>query len=175
MRLLTSPLLSAAILAAALALPGLANAQAQVQNPQHRHEHRAERAAHVPGKHIEGRIAFLRAELKIKPEQAAAFDRLAETMRAEAAQMQQRHDARQANPPAENEAADIRAERRIQMMKDHLAAQERYLAAFKPLYASLDAEQKKAADELLGRKGGMMGGSKHGGHHGGHHGGMRHH
>src|SRR5258706_6979606 len=43
----------------------------------------------LPGRHVEGRIAFMRTELKITDSQQAQCERVAATMRANAAQMDQ--------------------------------------------------------------------------------------
>src|SRR5258708_20477592 len=43
----------------------------------------------LPGRHVEGRIAFMRTELKITDSQQAQWERVAATMRANAAQMDQ--------------------------------------------------------------------------------------
>ena len=77
-----------------------------------------------------------------------------------------RQQASTQTPPSAIE----RMERRQAMMKEAVAAQDRYLAAMKPLYQSLSEEQKKTADALLAR--GM--GGPHMGHGMGKH-GPRHH
>ena len=69
----------AAVLAggAAVALgPMVADAQSQQPQQQPR-----ERAAFDPGRHVEGRIAYLKAELKITDAQAPHFDAVANVMR----------------------------------------------------------------------------------------------
>lgn len=133
--------------------------------------HNADQARHVPGRFIEGRIAFVKTELKLTAQQQPLFDKLAEEMRAGAKAMQERHAehqqaSAQGNAPATTSALE-KLERRSAAMKEMTAAQDRYLAAFRPLYQSLSDEQKKTADELLARAGGP-GGMKH-------HRGMRHH
>ncbi len=49
-----------------------------------------------PGQHIDGRIAFLKAELKITPEQEKLWNAYAEAMRQESASMQAMHEQRMA-------------------------------------------------------------------------------
>src|SRR6185437_4453954 len=85
------PAFPALALAAALAgtaglstLPALAQTaqpQAQDQAREHQGHHREFSAA----RHIDGRIAYLKAELKITPQQEPQFDRVAQAMRDNAA------------------------------------------------------------------------------------------
>jgi LTXXQ motif family protein len=96
---------------------------------------------------IEGRLAFLRAELKITETQANAWNTFAEALRANAQKLA-------AVRPAMMGGA-------TQALPDRLDAQERWLTArlegirairtaFTPLFSSLSDEQKKTASELLG-------------------------
>lgn len=125
--------------------------QPNAQPPAVHHQQRAERPA--PGKYIEGRIAFLKTELKLTSAQQPLFDKLADEMRAGAKTMQERHAQRQqasATPPVQPSALE-KLEHRQAMMKEMTAAQDRYLAAFRPFYQSLSPEQKKTADELFAK------------------------
>lgn len=134
---------------------------------------------------IDGRVAFLKAELKITPaqeskwqefekvlrQQAAERRTAGEKMRAEmqakrAAFQQQVEEAKAKGQPIprptrESVSAIERMERQQKFMKARLESQEKMLDAFKPLYASLSDEQKKTADELFAR-----GPGGRGGHHG---------
>lgn len=116
-----------------------------------------------PARFIEGRIAFLRTELKLTTAQQPLFDTLANEMRASATAMQARFEAHRqqasAQQPVQLSAVE-RLEQRQAMMQEMVSAQARYLAALKPLYQSLSDEQKKTADTLLAR--GMGGMGKHG-------------
>jgi protein CpxP len=107
-----------------------------------------ERHAFTPGRHLEGRIAYLRAELKITDAQAPAFDKVAQAMRensqALAGAMQKMRGNRD-QPRSAVEHLEARAE----FDKLRVQSSERFLAAFKPLYDSLSPDQKKSADELL--------------------------
>lgn len=140
---------------------------------------RPERAAFQPGRHIEGRIAFLKAELKITDAQAPAFDKFAEALRTTAKEAEARMEARHAAapkppaPPAGGQAAAPaelpkppsaleRIERQAEGAKFMAASSQRILDSFKPLYTGLSEDQKKTADELVGRYLGP-----HGGPHGG--------
>lgn len=153
-----SPLFAATLLAA---IAGTAPAsQAQPAPDQVKIEQHVERPA--PGRFIEGRLAFLRTELKLSDAQLPLFERLAEETRAGAAAMQARHAERKAQDRAQPASAVERLEKRNAVMKEASAAGERFLAALKPLYAALSDEQRQTADQLFAR-------------HGGRHHGMRHH
>lgn len=153
-----SPLFAATLLAA---IAGTAPAQAQPATDQVKVEQQSERPA--PGRFIEGRLAFLRTELKLTEAQLPLFERLADEMRAGAKAMEARHAERKARDKAQPVSAVERLEKRNAVMKEATAASDRFLAALKPLYASLSDEQKTIADQLFGRHGGR------------HHHGMRHH
>jgi hypothetical protein len=164
-------LLAASVLAAGFG-GGLAFAQPAPQSGAQppAHEQRMERHAHEhgnPGRFIEGRLAFLKTELKLTAAQQPLFDRLADEMRAGAKTMADRHEARRQQASAQSPvsvSALEKLEQRQASMKEMVAAQDRYLAALRPLYQSLSAEQKQTADQLFAHHGGGMG--KHG---------MRHH
>lgn len=160
-----SPLFAATLLAAIAGTAPATQAQPatdQAKVEQVRVEHHSERPS--PGRFIEGRLAFLRTELKLTEAQLPLFARLADEMRASAKAMEARHAERKAQATAQPASAVERLERRNAVMKEFTAASERYLEALKPLYASFSDEQKDVADLLLGKR--------HGGRH--HH-GMRHH
>lgn len=151
-------LIAASVIASGFA-GGLALAQpaSQPGAPAAAHVQRADRAA--PGQFIEGRIAFLKTELKLTAQQTPLFDKLADEMRTGAKAMQERHAQRQqasATTPAPQSALET-LERRSTAMKEMTTVQDRYLAAFRPLYQSLSDDQKKTAD-LLFAKGGHPGG-----------------
>jgi hypothetical protein len=153
MRNKTSIALAAALLAATAATPLVASAQtagaptAGAAQPQ---QHR------VRPSRIEGRIAFLKAELKITDAQTAQWNAVADAMRKNDAtmrsMMRQAHDARQQQQGAPN-ALDALA-RREKFAEARTEGVKQFAAAFRPLYASLSDEQKRTADELLGRQGG---------------------
>ena len=160
MRNKSSIAFAAALCLATAATPLLASAQsvappapgAQQQAPRER-----------PSR-IEGRIAFLKTELKITDAQTAQWNTVADAMRKNDAAMrdlmrQARGEHRQGSAP---NALDALAQReRFAEVRAEGARQ--FAAAFRPLYASLSDEQKRTADELLGRHGGPR-----------HHGGWRH-
>jgi hypothetical protein len=108
----------------------------------------ASQPMHVHHSHIEGRIAFLKAELKITDAQLSAWNALADAMRANSADAESRRQnamAAHGKPMTAVEHLDMR-ESMLQNAAAHVA---RINAAFKPLYASLSDEQKQAADELF--------------------------
>jgi hypothetical protein len=99
-----------------------------------------------PADHIEGHIAFLKAELKITAAQEGEWDKVAEAMRkdvteAKAADRQYISKTRPSAIDSLNERtyyAELRAQ-----------GERRFLEAFKPLYGKLSDDQKRAADELF--------------------------
>ncbi len=115
--------------------------------------------------HVEGRIAFLRAELKITDAQATAWNAFADALRANAKTLGELRGSMTTQPdPAP------------QSLVDRLALQEKWLtarldgtraikAALVTLAGTFSDDQKKAAEELLtphmgmmrGMRGGMMG------------------
>ena len=130
-----------------------ATAPQQTQEPE-RHHHSASR-------HIDGRIAYLKAELKITDAQAPQFERVAQAMRQSAQSRDQAMQQMRANRDQPKTALQ-QLEARTQFAALRAQDSQRFLDAFKPLYASLSDDQKKAADEMLARHG----------HHGHEHGRM---
>jgi protein CpxP len=98
--------------------------------------------------HTEGRIAFLYTELKITPAQQAQWDRVAAAMRSSGQDRHQAFEAMRAARGTEQNAVQ-RLEASAQMTTLRAQSSQRFLEAFKPLYASLSDDQKKAADELF--------------------------
>jgi len=152
------PAFPALALAAALAgtaglstLPALAQTaqpQAQDQAREHQGHHREFSAA----RHIDGRIAYLKAELKITPQQEPQFDRVAQAMRDNAAARDQAMQKMRGDRDQPKNAVE-RLELRQQLAAERAQDSQRFLNAFKPLYASLSDDQKKAADDMLTRHG----------------------
>ena len=109
--------------------------------------------------HVEGRIAFLRTELKITDAQSGAWNELAAALRENA------HILDAARPAMMAQMGCCQTE--AQSVTQRLDAQERWLsarlqgthtikAAVTKLYAVLSANQRKTADELLAPQIGMM-------------------
>jgi hypothetical protein len=107
---------------------------------------------------VEGRIAFLRAELKITEGQASAWNAFADALRANA---QKLGDIRASMMPKPGTAPQ-----QVPTMADRLDQQEHWLlarlegtrtmkSAFTKLYDALSDDQKKTANELLAPHMGM--------------------
>jgi len=94
---------------------------------------------------VAGRIAFLKAELKITPEQEPQWSKVAEAMRANA----KATDAARAQMPEGPKNAVQALETRGQKAETVAKNTERLLAAFRPLYQNLSPEQQKMADAIL--------------------------
>jgi hypothetical protein len=111
---------------------------------------------HVHHSHTEGRIAFLKAELKITDAQMPAWNALADAMRTNSRESEQLHKQAFEAHGKPMSAVD-RLDMRERMLQNAVAHTGRFDAAFKPLYAALSPEQKQVADELF---------AGHHGHHG---------
>jgi hypothetical protein len=106
--------------------------------------------------YVEGRIAFLKTELKITPDQAKLWDAYADALRASAKTMAGMHAAMTTIMTAT--ALPERLDAVESVMTERLDAFKQTKAAALPLYAALSAEQKAAADEIMPAMGmGMMG------------------
>jgi hypothetical protein len=104
--------------------------------------------------HVEGRIAFLRTELKITDGQLPQWNAFAEALRADARRMTEMHGMMGQGASA---SAPERLDRMEKMTAGMLEAVRSTKAALTPLYAVLSDEQKKTADTLLQGPMGMMG------------------
>lgn len=101
--------------------------------------------------HIEGHIAFLKTELKITPAQEALFAKVADAMREDVKEFGQARQQAVANfhmPPTAVQILEMRANLATLRAK----TEDRFLAAFRPLYQSLSADQKQVADEMMARR-----------------------
>lgn len=105
-------------------------------------------AGRMPGLHLEGLIAFLKAELAITDAQLPLWDKVVAAMREDVARMTplmaQAWDGQGAP-----ETAVAYLEQRANLAAVRADGEARFLAAFRPLYDALSPDQKKAADELL--------------------------
>lgn len=132
------------------------------------------------GGHVEGSLAFIKTELKITDAQGSAWNNFADAYRAFAASkpammmqgggmmsggmtggesggMAQGNSAMPQGRSAMSYPDRMKAH--MQMMEEHVEAGKKFAPAAEALYASLTAEQKKAADDLLPMftmMGGMM-------------------
>src|SRR5260370_3677457 len=118
---------------------------------------RAPRQPQAPGRHpsasrhIEGRIAYMKAELKISDAQAPQFERVAQAMRDNAKSVDQAMQQMRGNRDQPQNAVE-RLEARSQFASLRAQFSQRFLDAFKPLYASLSDDHQKAADDILARQ-----------------------
>ena len=145
-----TPFLAAALLTSAAAV-GLSPALAQnppapatseaVQSPMHHH------ARMLPSQLVDGRIAFLKAELKITPAQETQWQQVATAMQQNATAL----DGVIGNARQQSGSMDAvqRLALREQFAKIHADNDARLLTAFKPLYASLSPEQQQMANMLV--------------------------
>ena len=104
--------------------------------------------------HIEGRLAFLKTELKITDAQLPLWNAVADVIRANAKTMGSMGDGMMGDMQTSTLPEKLAA--REKMMTAHLEALRKLKAAVDPLYAALSDEQKKTADELLIGPMGMM-------------------
>jgi len=105
-------------------------------------------------KHIDGRLAFLKTELKITDAQLPLWNALAQAMRANATAMQAMPDAMMGMSKAAT-LPDKLTERET-MLTARIEAVRKLKGAVDPLYAALDANHKKTADEIMLSPMGMM-------------------
>ncbi|OQM75707.1 Spy/CpxP family protein refolding chaperone [Manganibacter manganicus] len=99
--------------------------------------------------HVEGRIAFLRTEMKVTDAQQPLWEAVAAALRENArASTGMMQEAVAAGMPAS-------LERRERHLTANLESLRRLRAAVEPFYASLDEAQKAAADTLLAPMGMM--------------------
>jgi periplasmic protein CpxP/Spy len=164
MKTLRTPFLAAVLLTGVAALgltpapaetaPAPANATAQSA------PHQPGKAWMMPGQLVDGRLAFLKTELKITPAQEGEWQQYAAVMRQNAQSLDQTiATARQHRGTAMN--AVERMEVRGQFAKVNAENQARLLTAFKPLYASLSPEQQHVADALMTQRRGWNRGWHH--------------
>jgi len=99
---------------------------------------------------LERRLDFLRSELRINPSQEQAWAAFADAVRRDAEmdrdQVRDRRGVARGGPEA---GIVERLERRQQRLAEQSAHYERLLSALRPLYATLNEDQRRAADENL--------------------------
>jgi hypothetical protein len=108
--------------------------------------------------HVEGRIAFLRTELKIISAQSAAWDKFADALRENAKGMSTMGGMSRgmSGQNAASEALPQRAAREEKMLEARLEGVKKMRAALDDLYGVLTDEQKKMAETLMPPHMGMM-------------------
>ncbi len=108
----------------------------------------------LPFEHVEGRIAFLKAEIKITNAQTPQWNAFADTLRSNATAHRAVHEQMtQGGMPA---AWPDRLAFQQKALSTRLDAVKALETAARPLYAVLTDEQKKLADKLLSGSMGMM-------------------
>jgi LTXXQ motif family protein len=115
----------------------------------------AEAMCNSMGSHIEGRLAYIKAELKVTDAQDALWNAYAvaardnaKTMIARCSTMMGKHDSQVSLPD--------RLDQNEQLMAAQLDAMRAMDKALKPFYAALSDGQKKTADQLFWSPMGMM-------------------
>ncbi|ABS70049.1 protein of unknown function DUF1520 (plasmid) [Xanthobacter versatilis] len=101
-----------------------------------------------PGR-IEGRIAFLKAELKITAAQQPVWTAFTEALKANRAMMGDMQEMMMAAQGGGAPTALQRIDAHERMLVARLEAVRRLKAALGPLYAAFDEAQKRTADQLL--------------------------
>lgn len=105
--------------------------------------------------HVEGRIAFLKAELKITDAQEALWNAVAEAIRSNAKEMTRMPHGMPMMGGSGTLPEKLAAHEK--MMAAHLDGLRRLRTSFDPLYAALSPDQKKTADGLMIGPMGVMG------------------
>jgi len=107
---------------------------------------------------IEGRIAFLRAELKITDAQAGVWNAFAQTLRANAKKLGEMRSSMMPQAGAGQQKAPTiieRVESQERWMQARLDGTRTMKTALSKLYETLSDDQKKSANELLAPHMGM--------------------
>ncbi len=105
--------------------------------------------------HVEGRLAYLRAELNITPAQEALWTTFANVVRDNVQNMAGRCNTMTGQSKTAAFSLPERLDLREQFVAAHLDAMRANDKALKPLYAAFDDAQKRAADQMLGAHMGM--------------------
>ena len=98
-------------------------------------------------RHVDGRIAFLKTELKITDSQLPQWNAFAQAMRDNGAAMQGMQGMMMGMSQDGKFPDKLAAQEK--MLSDRLEAIRKLKAAADPLYAVLSDDQKKTADELM--------------------------
>ena len=101
----------------------------------------------VRGTHVEGHIAFMKAELGITAEQEMLWGPVASAMREDVKKLQEA-ERKVARKPTPDNALEY-LENRVTFANLRAEGEVRFLNAFRPLYNSLSPQQKQIADDLL--------------------------
>jgi hypothetical protein len=107
--------------------------------------------------HVEGRLAYLKAELKITEAQETLWNAYAAAARDNAKAVLAHCNAVMARRGASAASLPERLDQHVQLMEAQLDAVRAMNKALKPLYAALSDSQKQTADQLFWGPMGMMG------------------
>ena len=108
------------------------------------------------GSHIEGRLAYIKTELKITEAQESLWNAYAGAARDNAQAMSAHCNATIANGGSNTASLPDRLDQHIQFMAAQLDALRSMSKALKPLYAALSDTQKQATSQLYWGPMGMM-------------------
>ncbi|HEX7967622.1 MAG TPA: Spy/CpxP family protein refolding chaperone [Stellaceae bacterium] len=97
---------------------------------------------------VDGRLAFVKAELKVTEQQMPLWNAFADTVRANAKTVNERRELMY-GARWEQKSLPERLDAQETILASRLEALRKTSAALKPLYAALDNQQKKVADTLL--------------------------
>ena len=108
--------------------------------------------------YVEGRLAFLKTELKITDAQMPQWNAFADALRANAKRISDLRNEMIGSPgiPMIAGSALERFERMEKFLSSHLESVRTMKAALQPLYAVLSDDQKKTTDALIYSPMGMM-------------------
>jgi protein CpxP len=151
---LTSPLarsLTLASLTGAVLLAG-SLAPATAQTPDSQKPPAAAAATSSKPETVEQRIATLKASLKITPDQESKWNAVAQAMRDNASKMEKLVATKRAIPPEKTTAVDD-LKTYQEFTEARLDGLKHLTSAFKSLYDSMPAEQKKNADLVFEKYG----------------------
>ncbi len=153
--------LTASALAVTLAGAGLVFADRDTDGHHFKDTERCDRGGHHrhtkrwfgSARYLEGKLAFVRTELQITPEQEPAWQRLEALLKDLIAQRSAARDAfAEQRESGVRKDLVTRLDRRIAMMESTMAQLRDVSAAVKDLYAELDPEQREIAESLSARR-----------------------
>jgi protein CpxP len=108
------------------------------------------------GERVDARIAYMKTALKITPAQERQWNAVADVIRKQAKAVDDERQARRAQPRPQSVSAIDRLQQRQQSMTASAARLNELVDVARPLYVSLNDEQKKTADEMLAAGGGRF-------------------
>jgi hypothetical protein len=149
-KLVTTTLVSLALAAAAPLASAQATAPGASQKSQAQRPDHGKREFRMPSERVEARLTEAKNKLKITAEQEAQWNAFADVTRRHAKAADENVKAMRDGQRSQQRLTAVeRLERRQQMAATHAQRLTEVLAAAKPLYAALSAEQKAIADQML--------------------------